>query len=53
MGRICMDMCMLDVSEVPDAKSGDIVTMFGYDDDGTLVPCERLAAAQGLSLIHI
>jgi len=42
-----MDMCMLDVSEVPDAKPGDIVTIFGYDDDGTLVPCERLAAAQG------
>ena len=34
-------------SEVPDAKPGDIVTIFGYDDDGTLVPCERLAAAQG------
>ena len=47
IGRICMDMCMLDVSEVPDAKPGDIVTIFGYDDDGTLVPCERLAAAQG------
>ena len=47
IGRICMDMCMLDVSEFPDAKPGDIVTIFGYDDDGTLVPCERLAAAQG------
>ena len=47
IGRICMDMCMLDVSEVPDAKPGDIVTIFGYDGDGTLVPCERLAAAQG------
>ena len=47
IGRICMDMCMLDVSEVPDAKPGDVVTIFGYDDDGTLVPCERLAAAQG------
>ena len=47
IGRICMDMCMLDVSEVPDAKPGDIVTIFGYDDDGTLLPCERLARAQG------
>ena len=47
IGRICMDMCMLDVSAVPDAKPGDIVTIFGYDEDGTLVPCERLAAAQG------
>ena len=47
IGRICMDMCMLDVSAVPDAKPGDIVTIFGYDEDGTLVPCERLAGAQG------
>lgn len=47
IGRICMDMCMLDVSAVPDAKPGDIVTIFGYDEDGTLVPCERLASAQG------
>ena len=47
IGRICMDMCMLDVSDVPDAKPGDIVTIFGYDGDGALVPCERLAAAQG------
>lgn len=46
IGRICMDMCMLDVSAVPDAKPGDIVTIFGYDEDGTLVPCERLAGAQ-------
>ena len=47
VGRICMDMCMLDVSAVPDAKPGDVVTIFGYDEDGTLVPCERLASAQG------
>ena len=47
IGRICMDMCMLDVSAVPDAKPGDTVTIFGYDEDGTLVPCERLARAQG------
>lgn len=47
IGRICMDMCMLDVSAVPDAKPGDVVTIFGYDEDGTLVPCERLASAQG------
>lgn len=24
-----------------------MVTIFGYDDDGTLLPCERLARAQG------
>ena len=47
IGRICMDMCMIDVSEIPEAKVGDEVTIFGYADDGTLVPCERLAKAQG------
>ena len=47
IGRICMDMCMLDVTNVPDARPGDTVTVFGYDADGTLVPCERLAQAQG------
>ena len=47
IGRICMDMCMIDVSGVPEVKPGDVVTIFGYDDDGTLLPCERLARAQG------
>ena len=47
IGRICMDMCMIDVSGVPEAKPGDVVTIFGYDDDGTLLPCERIADMLG------
>lgn len=31
IGRICMDMCMLDVTDVPDLKVGDVVTVFGHD----------------------
>lgn len=31
IGRICMDMCMIDVSGVTDAKVGDAVTVFGED----------------------
>ena len=31
IGTICMDMCMLDVTEVPDAAVGDEVTVFGTD----------------------
>ena len=31
IGRICMDMCMVDISEVPEAKPGDVVTIFGED----------------------
>ncbi len=33
VGRICMDMCMVDVSSVPDTKPGDVVTVFGDDGD--------------------
>lgn len=33
VGRICMDMCMVDVTEVPEAKVGDVVTVFGTDPD--------------------
>ena len=37
VGRICMDMCMIDVTEVPDAKVGDVVTIFGTDGDQSLL----------------
>lgn len=33
IGRICMDMCMVDISRVPDAKVGDVVTIFGTDGE--------------------
>ena len=33
IGRICMDMCMVDISRVPEAKVGDTVTVFGVDGD--------------------
>jgi alanine racemase len=29
VGRICMDMCMIDVTDMPDVKTGDVVTIFG------------------------
>ena len=31
VGRICMDMIIIDVTHVPAAKTGDIVTIFGED----------------------
>ena len=43
LGRICMDMCMIDVTEVPEAKVGDTVTVFGTDRDQT-VSVEDMAA---------
>lgn len=33
VGRICMDMCMVDVTDIPDAEMGDVVTIFGQDGD--------------------
>lgn len=47
IGRICMDMCMVDITSVSDAKVGDELTLFGYDEDGVRVPVERLAQASG------
>lgn len=31
IGRVCMDQLMLDVSGIPDVKTGDTVTVFGSD----------------------
>ena len=47
VGRICMDMCMVDVSEIPEIRVGDEAALFGYDTDGTLLPCERIAQLAG------
>ncbi len=33
IGRICMDMCMVDVTDVPDVKAGDVATIFGQDGE--------------------
>ena len=42
IGRVCMDMCMLDVTDVPGVQIGDEVTVFG---DG--LPLEEKADAVG------
>ena len=31
VGRICMDMCMLDVTDIPDVRVGDVATVFGEE----------------------
>lgn len=36
IGRLCMDYCMLDVTDVPDVKEGDITMVFGEDGGQTL-----------------
>ena len=42
VGRICMDMCMIDVTDLPQVKSGDEVEIFGKN-----VLCAEDAAACG------
>ena len=42
VGRICMDMCMIDVTDLPEVKSGDEVDIFGKN-----VLCAEDAAACG------
>ena len=51
VGRICMDMCMLDVTDVPGVRVGDVVTVFGRDitaseqaDRAGTIPYELLCA---------
>ena len=29
VGRVCMDMCMVDVTDLPDVKPGDVATIYG------------------------
>ena len=42
-GRICMDQCMLDVSNVDGVEPGTLVTVFGRDGEAHL-PVETYAA---------
>ena len=44
LGRICMDQMMVDVSEIPQTKPGDRVTLVGTDAEETIT-MEAIAAA--------
>ncbi len=46
VGRICMDMCMVDVTEVPEVRVGDEVTVFGTEN-GVSLPIDDMARAMG------
>lgn len=36
VGNICMDQCMVDVTDIPDIKIGDEVIIFGSDGNNTI-----------------
>lgn len=42
VGRICMDMCMVDVTDIPEAQEGDTVSVISPER-----PCEVLAEQLG------
>ena len=42
VGNICMDQCMIDVTDVPDAAVGDEVVLFGSQGNAS-VPLEELS----------
>lgn len=46
VGRICMDQFMVDVSDIPEVKFGDKVTLIGRDQEEYL-PVEKLSELSG------
>lgn len=46
LGRICMDQMMVDVTDIPDVKVEDVVTLIGKDGD-EIITVEELAAISG------
>lgn len=46
VGRICMDQCMIDVTDIEDVKVGDEVVLFGAQGDG-FIGIDELAEKLG------
>ena len=46
VGRVCMDMCMVDLTDVPDARAGDEVVLIG-EQRGERITAEEVAARLG------
>ena len=61
VGRICMDMCMVDVTDIPEVQPGDVATIFGCDlsvaeqaDKAGTIPYELLCAmSQRVQRVYI
>lgn len=48
LGRICMDQCMVDVTDIPEAAQGDAVTLMGRDGED-FISAEEIGATVGNS----
>lgn len=40
VGRICMDMCMVDITDLPRCREGDVATVIGSDGEETILADE-------------
>jgi len=40
VGRVCMDMCMADVTDVPDVAEGDEVVLIGHQGEAVITADE-------------
>lgn len=49
IGRVCMDQLMLDVTDIPGVKSGDIVTVIGKDGDESVTANELADLAETIN----
>jgi len=48
VGNVCMDLTMLDVTDVPDVAIGDTVTLLGSDNGATITANELAAWAEAI-----
>ena len=46
VGRVCMDMCMVDVTDIPGVQGEDVATVYGKDGEENL-PIEEAAHTAG------
>jgi len=49
LGRICMNMCMIDITAIPEANVGDEVVLLGVQGEAVIAPQEM---AEWMNTIH-
>jgi alanine racemase len=49
IGRVAMDMCTVDVSDVPEAATGDVATLIGHDGEARVDADELAGLADTIS----
>ena len=52
LGRVCMDQCIVDVTDIPDVMMGDQVTLAGCDD-AECISFDHLAELSGTIIYEL